>query len=186
MISAGGAASGGRPPGFPGGLGPLGGQLVQPAAQPLGQPPRVREHDRGLVLLDQVEHPLLDVRPDRPPGSRVVLVAAAAARRGVQLGHVLHRDDDPQLDALGAGRLHHGHRPGAAKERGHFLYRPHRRGQTDPLGGSCIPPQRVEAFQREGQVGAALVARDGVHLVHDDRLDPSQGLPGLGGEQQEE
>jgi hypothetical protein len=35
-------------------------------------------------------------------------------------------------------------------------------------------------------VGAALVARDGVHLVHDDGLDPAQGLPGLRGEQQEQ
>ncbi len=46
--------------------------------------------------------------------------------------------------------------------------------------------RRVQAFQGKGQVSAALVARDGVHLVHDDRLDPAQGLPGLRGEQQEE
>ena len=52
--------------------------------------------------------------------------------------------------------------------------------------GGCFPSQRVETFQGQRQVGAALVARDGVHLVHDDRLDPAQGLPGLRGEQQEE
>jgi hypothetical protein len=35
-------------------------------------------------------------------------------------------------------------------------------------------------------VSAALVARDGVYLVDDNRFDPAQGLPGLRGEQQEE
>ncbi len=178
---------GGLPaPAFPPGRA-LGGQLVQPAAQPLGQPPRVREHDRGRVLLDQVEHPLLDVRPDRAPGRGPLLVVpGAAARHRVQLGHVLHRDDDLQLDALGAGRLHHGDRPGAAEERGHLLHRPHRRGQADPLGCRVDAPEGVEPLQGKRQVGAALIARDGVHLVHDDRLDPAEGLPGLRGEQQEE
>ena len=45
--------------------GPLGGQLVEPGGQPLGQPAGVGEHDRRAVRLDEVEHPLLDVRPDR-------------------------------------------------------------------------------------------------------------------------
>ena len=49
-------------------FGALGGQLVEPGAQPLGQPPGVGEHDRGAVLLDQVEHLLLHVRPDGPAG----------------------------------------------------------------------------------------------------------------------
>jgi hypothetical protein len=170
-----------------GGLVPLGRQFIEPPAQALGQPPRVREHDRGLVLLDQVEHPLLDVRPDRPPRRRILLVVAGAAPwHRVQLGHVLYRDHDPQLDALRAGRLYHGHRAGAAEERGHLLDRPHGRGKPDPLGGGCVPAQRVEALERQRQVGAALVAGDGVNLVHDDGLDPAQGLPGLRGEQQEQ
>src|SRR5882757_3093699 len=58
-------------------LSPLGGQLVQPAAQALREPPRVREHDRGLVLLDQVEHPLLDMRPDGPPRRGAPFVSVA-------------------------------------------------------------------------------------------------------------
>ena len=176
------------------------GQLVQPAAQPLGQPPRVREHDRGLVLLDQVEHPLLDVRPDGAPRRGALLVTAArvAPRHRVQLGHVLDRHDHLQLDALGAGRLHDGDRAGAAEERRHLLDRPHGRRQPHPLGwpGGTLPgpsprggrlrAQRVQAFQGQRQVGAALVARHRVHLVEDDRLHPAQGLPGLRGEQQEE
>jgi hypothetical protein len=140
------------------------------------------------VLLDQVEHPLLHVRPDRAPRRWVflIVVAGAAPCSRVQLGHVFHRDDDLQLDALGAGRLHHGHRAGAAEERGHLLDRPHGRGKPHPLGGGCVPSQRVEALEGQREVGAALVAGDGVHLVHDDGLDPAQGLPGLRGEQQEQ
>ena len=45
--------------------GALGGQLVEPGGEPLGQAAGVGEHDRRAVCLDQVEHPLLDVRPDR-------------------------------------------------------------------------------------------------------------------------
>ena len=52
-----------------------------------------------------------------------------------------------------------------------------------PAGGAA---QRVQPFERQRQVRAPLGARDRVHLVHDDRLDPAQGLPRLRGEQQEE
>ncbi len=45
--------------------GALGGQFVEPGAQPLGKLARVREHDRGPVPSDRVEHLGLDVRPDR-------------------------------------------------------------------------------------------------------------------------
>ena len=62
---------------------PVVGELVEPAAQPLGQPARVREHDRGLVLLDQVKHPLLDVRPDRPARHRVVAGRLAVRASGL-------------------------------------------------------------------------------------------------------
>ena len=50
----------------------LAGQLVEALGEALREPPRVGEHDRGPVGLDQVEHPLLDVRPDRPPGHRIL------------------------------------------------------------------------------------------------------------------
>jgi hypothetical protein len=43
---------------------PVRGEFVQPAAEPFGQAAGVREDDRRLVRLDQVEHPFLDVRPD--------------------------------------------------------------------------------------------------------------------------
>ncbi len=194
--SAGGARAGAPSLGFGGSFSSLRRQFVQPAAQAFGQPSRVREHDRRLVLFDQVEHPLLDVRPDGTTGGRVLAVLPApAASRGVQLGHVLDRDDDLQFDALGAGRLHDRDRAGTAEEGGDLLGRAHRGGQADPLGGTDpvpgaplprLAPQRVQAFQGQGQVRAALVARDGVHLVHDDRFHPAQGFPRLGREQQEQ
>ena len=46
--------------------------------------------------------------------------------------------------------------------------------------------QRVEPLQRERQVGAALGAGDGVHLVDDHRLDPAQGFARLRGQHQEQ
>ena len=45
------------------------------------------------VLLDQVEHALLDVRPERP-GARTVVALLA------ELGHVLDRDDDLEVPLL--------------------------------------------------------------------------------------
>ena len=63
---------GGRLPG----LRPVGGDLVEPGGQPLRQPPGVREHDRGAVLLDEV-----------PEGS----AAGSAERRGSIWPHVEER-----------------------------------------------------------------------------------------------
>ena len=79
-----------------------------------------------------------------------------AARRGVQVGHVLDRDDHGQLDALGARRLHHRHRPGAAEERRDLLHRPHGRGQPHPLRGAGACPVRTE---RRAVPGTAPGAR---------------------------
>ncbi len=164
------------------------GDLVEPGGQPLGEPARVGEHDRGAVLLDQVDDPLLDVRPDRP-------AALGAAGRGAlghlvdgggqrELGHVLDRDHDLEVPLLGGHRGDHLDGTGAAQEAGHLLDRPHGRGQADPLGRPL--QQLVEPLQRERQVGAALGAGHGVHLVDDHRLHPAQRLPGLGGEHQEQ
>ena len=46
--------------------------------------------------------------------------------------------------------------------------------------------RRVEPLEREREVGAALGAGDGVHLVDDHRLDAAQRLAGRRGEQQEQ
>ena len=180
-------------------LGALGSELVEPGAEPLGQAPRVREDDRGPVRLDLVEHALLDVRPDRAPSHRVVRVLVVwCPGRGLQVGHVLDRDHDLQVEPLVAGRRRDRDRPAAAEERRHLLRRPHGRGQPNPLcrPSFCRPSfcrplarlltQGIQALQRQGQVRAALAARQRVHLVDDHGLYVAEGLPGLGGEQQEQ
>ena len=53
-----------------------------------------------------------------------------------------------------------------------------------PLGR--LLEQVVEALEADAEVGAALGAGDGVHLVDDHRVDAAQGLARLAGEHQEE
>ena len=100
------------------------------------------------------------------------------------LGHVLDRDDDLEVPLLGAGRRDDLDRCAAAEEPRHLLQRPHRRAQPDPLGG--LVEQRVEPLEGDREVGAALGAGHGVHLVDDHRLDAAQALAGLAGEHQEQ
>ena len=154
---------------------PLGGDLVQAAGEPLRETAAVAEHDGAAVLLDEVDDPLLDRRPDAAPRRR-------AGRRPAPHGpglladraHVLDRHDDRDLDRLGRGRLHHGDLARAAEEAGDLVDRPHGGRQADPL--RRLRQQGVEPLQRDGEVRAALGARDGVHLVEDHRLDPGQRL----------
>ena len=136
---------------------PLRRELVEPAAEPFGKAAGVGEDDRGPVLLDQVEHPLLHVRPDRAlsggrRGDRGGAVRSLRAdkdarhavrpgsgrdRRGrVEVGHVLDRHHDLDLDLLTARRRGDRDRPGPAQERGYLLGRPDRRRQPDPLSGA--------------------------------------------------
>ena len=126
---------------------------------------------------------------------------AQAGRRWVRIGHVLDRDDDPQLHLLHIGWRSDRHRPGAAQERGDLLRRPHGGRQPDPLRRagpfrtglarawlilSGAVPERVQPFQGDGQVGAALVAGQRVHLIHDDGLHPAQRVPCLGSQDEEQ
>ena len=156
---------------------PLRRQLVEPGGEPLGQAAGVGEDDGGGVLLDQVEHALLDVRPQRPrPGAVLAFLA--------ELGHVLDRDHDLEVPLLLRGGRDHLDRCGATQEAGHLVDRADRRREADPL--RRLVEELVEALEGDGQVGAALGAGDRVHLVDDHRLHPAQGLAGLGGEHQEQ
>ena len=128
--------------------------------------------------------------------------AVAGRRAGaggcrIRIGHVLDRDDDPQLHLLDVGRRRDRYRPGAAEERGHLLWWPDGGRQPDPLGrpGGLVlaglvrhgaAPQRVQPFQRDGQVRAALVAGQGVYLVHDDGVHAAQRVARLGGKDEEQ
>ena len=166
-------------------LGALGGDLVEPGGEPLGQAAGVGEHDRRPVLLDQVDDPLLDVRPDRaaPVGGRGGALAGLLGH-GTELGHVLDRHDHLEVPLLGGGGRDDLDRAGPAEEPGDLVDRAHGRGQPDPLGRPL--EQLVEALQRQREVGAALGAGDRVHLVDDHALDPAQGLARLAGEHQEQ
>ena len=135
---------------------------------------------------DQVHDPLLHMRPDR--GLRLEAGADPAAitvmrGRGLgQLGHVRDGHGDGDVPGLVRRRGHHLNRLDAAQEPGHLGPRLHRGREPDPLGG--LRQQGVEPFEADRQVCAALGAGHGVHLVHDHRLHPRQGGPGLGGEHQ--
>ena len=72
----------------------------------------------------------------------------------------------------------------AAEEARHLVERTHGGGQADALGG--LLEEGVEPFEAHREVGAALAAGHGVHLVDDHRLDAAQRLAGLRGEHQEQ
>ena len=55
-----------------------------------------------------------------------------------------------------------------------------------PMRWNGLSVSALEALEREREMGAALRAGDGVHLVDDHRLDAAQHLAALRGEEQEE
>ena len=164
--------------------GALGGDLVQPRGQPLGQAARVGEDDGRAVLPDQVGDVRLDVRPDG--GARTALSSSRSPESSYSPGWVMsstgtttlrsHSFTDGRRDDLDRGR--------AAEEAGHLVERADGRRQPDALGR--LREQGVEPLQAEAEVGAALGAGDRVHLVDDHGLDLAQALAGLAGEHQEQ
>ncbi len=102
---------------------PLVGEFVEARGEPFGQPAGVREDDRRAVALDQIEHPLFDVRPDRGPplgtGRRAGQVTGGLAEGG----HVLDRHDHFEIERLGRGRRDDGDGRGPAQERGDLFDR---------------------------------------------------------------
>ncbi len=132
----------------------------------------------------QIEDLLLHVRPDggalRVGGGGTRQIAGGVAdRRQVGDGH-----HHVQLPALLAGWGHDVDRTSAGQEPADLLDRTDGRRQPDPLRG--LRQQGVQSFQAEREVGAALGAGHGVHLVQDDGLDAPQRFPCGRGEQQEE
>ena len=68
--------------------------------------------------------------------------------------------------------MHDGDLALASEKTRDLLDRAHRRRQPDPLCG--LVQQGIQPFEAEGEVGPALGAGDGVHLVDDDRVDAEQ------------
>ena len=134
-----------------------------------GQPAGVDEHDRGAVTGRERGQPVVDLDPDLVGHDRL------QRRRRQFQPEVPVADvalvDDLAGPAVRAGeKLHHGlHGPGGGRD-------------THPHGRP--PAQRRQPLQGDRQVGAALVARQRVDLVHDDRLHrPQHAASGLGGQQ---
>ena len=168
------------------GPGPFGGQLVEPGGQPLGQPPGVGEHDGRAVRLDEVEHALLDVRPDR--GAPLARRRPAPVRSSVgspMAGHVLDRHHDLRgrtSSAIGGCTTVTGRPPArnvATSSTGRTV-------ADSPMRCAGLVEQRVQALQGQRQMRAALGRADRVHLVDDHRVDAAQRLPRRRGEQQEQ
>ena len=153
--------------------------LGEMAGDPLGHPPGVGEDQRRPVLADQIGQPVVDLRPDLHRHHRF-------ERRGGW--HLDPQIEPPAVPGVhdhapgGAVRLHVG---GADQEAGDLLDRALGGREADAVQ---IPPdQRLQPLQRQRQVGAALVVRHGVDLVHDHRADVLQHPPPpLAGEQDEQ
>ena len=103
---------------------------------------------------NEVEHAFLDVRPDRGSALRPGGGAGEVVGRFTEVGHVLDRNDDLQLERLLIRRLHHRDRPAAGQEGRDLVHRADRRRQPDAL---CrMFEQRVEPFERQRECAPAL------------------------------
>ncbi len=114
------------------------------------------------------------MRPDARPlrRRRRGAIAAAPGRPCAELGHVVDRDDDLDVERLARPGVDDRDRPRSggrlpAEEPRDLLERPLRRRQADPL--RRLVRDGLEPLERERQVRAALGARERVDLVDDDR-----------------
>ncbi len=149
----------------------------QEVGDPLGHLARVDEH-QGRAVLEDVGGDAVEHVPE-----------LGAARHRLELGR---RQLDGHVEvALVAAVDHRGRRPGrigARQQPGHHLEGPLRRRQPDALEAAAVlRHQRGQALEGEGEVGAALVAGQGVHLVDDHRVHAAEHRArGGGGEEQVE
>ena len=134
----------------------------------LGQLARVDEDERGAVLADQPGHAPVDFLP-------------GLVRADGRQGRVRHLDREVEA-AVMAGVDQGAIAPGADQQARRLLQRLLRRRQPDALQRPA--GQRLEPLERQRQVRPALVAGDGVDLVHDDCAHaPQHGAPALAGQQ---
>ncbi len=154
---------------------------------------------RNVRRLRQPRHVLdrdFDVQPQRlafrgvddghrPVGGALVVVGELVVKLALDLLDGLHV---ALLRALRRGaRLLHRARLGAAEESRDLVQRPLRGGEADALQADLkVRLERLEAFQRKREVGAALARHQRVDFVDDDRVDRDEPLARVRGEQQEE
>ena len=144
--------------------------LRELVGDPFGHPAGVDEHQRRPVIFDQLGEAGVDLGPN--------LVRHHRFERGTR--H-LHGQVAPALMPgvddrdLGCGPAVRG---GAGEEMGDGLDRILGRGKADAL--QAVAAQRRQSLEREREMGAALVRRDGVDFVDDDRAGARQhGAPGF-------
>ncbi len=174
-------------------------QLVESGGEALGQPAGVHEDQGGAVLLHQLEQSRVHGRPDGVPhrsgrrGTRRRLVDD-----GAELGHVVDRDDDLDLERLAHARVDDGDGARPALTGGRSLRATRGTGRSPPAGagwptGRCAvalaAARRTQWSSRSrvsGEVAAALGGGQRVDLVDDHGFDTPQRLPRSGGEHQVE
>jgi hypothetical protein len=142
--------------------------LLEGVGDPLDQPAGVDEHQGGVMLGHQIGDPVVDAAEQLVRGHRAELVVG-------------HLDGDVELAGpSGVGDVRQ-RTAGADQHAGDPL--------DGALGGAEPDPDRrlaagrhhqaLEPLEREGQVGAALVARHRVDLVDNDRAGAGQRCPAL-------
>ena len=124
--------------------------LGQVPGHPLGQPPGVDEHQRGAPLARQLGEPVVDQFPG--------LVAHHRLERH-------RRHFQGQVQGAAVADVDNRTVLPAGKEARHRRQRLLRRGQAD--AHQRLGAQRLQAFQAQRQMAAALVARHRVDLVDD-------------------
>ena len=137
--------------------------LAELVGETLRQPAGVHEHERGVVLADEIGDALDHVAHLFGRRDRFEL-ALGQLEREVEVALVAGVDD------LGRG-------PRPDEEARHGLDRALRGRQPDALRRPLA--DRFEALEREREVRAALVACDGVDLVDDDGLDGAEQVASL-------
>ena len=140
--------------------------LRQLAGDALGHPARVDEHERRAPALDEPRHPIVDFGPDlarhhrfeRRAGQNQIEIASALMA-GVNDRRVGGRGfngrNTDQKSRNGANRILRG-------------------GEADAL--QPVAAQCAETLQRQGEMRAALVRRDGVDFIDDHRAGGRQHL----------
>ena len=140
---------------------------VNPLSQLFRLGPAVYESQNGAAMGGVFHNSLGQRRPD------------AVLRQGAQ---VLFRQFHLHLQPLFHGRRDDFRPAAAGEERNRRFHGPHRGGQGDAL--QPLSTQRVQPFQRQGQMHAPLGIHQRVQFVHDDALKAGEHPPALFGGQQ--
>ena len=150
-----------------GGDGALAETLGQLAGDPFRHPAGVDENQRRAVLLDEFRQAGVDLGPD----------LARHHRLEWRIGHFHTQVAAAMMPGVDGRDLGGGPAVSscAGEEMGDHVNRILGRGEADAL--QLVAAERRQPFERQREVGAALVRRDGVNFVDDDRPGGSQHGP---------